>query len=603
MRKIFLLLIFALAFAGCKEQAPRQPDPMPTGGYTITVNAGANGTASADPAQAVPGTTVSLTATANPGYEFGMWWVTSDNASPMNARAESTKFSMPVGNVIIEAIFIEEGGELPVYKITVDSGDHGNGCADLLEALPGQTVTLNANPHPGFSFAGWTVVEGSVAFADAAAERQTFKMPAHDVAFSTAYTEIGDFDVYSVVTDSKFLAFLKGAGYDTNEDEVLTLEEAAEVFMMTVPYDSGIGSLAGIECFYNLENLNFNGNNVKTIDMTPFKNLYTLNCSTNEISEIDLSKNAKLYSLSCNDNFLTALDLSNNPGMINIYCYGNKLTELDLSAQTKLQKLDCSGNSLKNLLLPAAASFTWLQCYDNKITTLDVTGCTALTSIMCYNNPLTGLNLTKNTALTNLSANDCGLTSLDLTQNGELDQVGLGKNELSSLDLSGCPKIKMLTINDNKFTALSLSNLPALENLYASGNQLTALDVTGSSKLYQIDVKNNQIASFAATNALTWLDISGNRLTSLDLSPYDKLETVKCNNNRLTTLDASGVKVYEFDGYFMIHCGEQKTAAGADQTLTLTLAGKHLQRWNNTYLSGETAMKNLPENANVVLAQ
>ncbi len=73
--------------------------------YTITVQNDGNGTASAAPAKAIKGTTVTLTATPNSGYEFDSWQVVSGGASISN-----NKFVMPASNVVVNALFKESTG-------------------------------------------------------------------------------------------------------------------------------------------------------------------------------------------------------------------------------------------------------------------------------------------------------------------------------------------------------------------------------------------------------------------------------------------------------------------------------------------------------------
>ena len=105
---------------------------------------------------------------------------------------------------------------------------------------------------------------------------------------------------------------------------------------------------------------------------------------------------------------------------------------------------------------------------------------------------------------------------------------------------------------------------------------------------------NNGMTSFTASDALTYLECQNNNMTTLDLSIYTKLNTLKCYNNRLSTLDASNMSIVEFDGYYGLFCGNQKNSSGGNQTLTLTLAAKHLSEWNN-------ALKDDINNVNVVL--
>jgi hypothetical protein len=591
-RTLFLFLLLSVALAGCKKN-PAEPAV-----YSNTVTAGVNGTVSADMVQAAPGTTVTLTATPAEGYQLALWTVTSGNTTVVNPRAASTKFSMPAGDVTITASFALPGSG---YSITVTSGAHGNAVADMETAEEGTLVTLTANPHPGFELAGWSVTSGNVTLDKPNGDPATFLMPAGDVEIASSYSEIADFDVYSVVTDRKFLEYLKGAGFDADNNGRLSMAEAADVFEIRAPYDSAIASLAGVECFYNIGVLSFAGNNVTEVDLTPFAELVSLDFNTNDITAIDTSKNPLLGRVVCYDNQLSELDLSHNPELDYLRCYGNRLTALDLSANTKLRELDCSGNDIATLTLPATDTFVWLQCNGNELTELDVTQCPKLGSIMCQNNRNLGsLDVTQNPLLTGLSCSNCGLAELDLTQNGELSELLAGENEFTALDLSGNPKMLRMSIGGNNFSSIDLDDVPLLENLNIDNNQLTSLDVSGNTKLYLVNCSNNQLASFRASETLSFLQCGNNRLTSFSVAEYPRLNTLECHANLLTTLDASTMPRVEFDGYYWLFCGQQKTATGGDQNLTLTLAQEHFSMWN-TAQQGYEALKNYPENSNITL--
>ena len=68
--------------------------------YTVTVSSTAGGTATADKATAAAGETVTLTATPDSGYHFDGW-----NIVPNTVTIQDNQFTMPAGNVEIQAIF------------------------------------------------------------------------------------------------------------------------------------------------------------------------------------------------------------------------------------------------------------------------------------------------------------------------------------------------------------------------------------------------------------------------------------------------------------------------------------------------------------------
>lgn len=70
--------------------------------FTVTVETSGNGTASASPASATMGQTVTLTANAASGYHFVKWEIVSGDIT-LNGNT----FTMPAGNVAVRAVFAE----------------------------------------------------------------------------------------------------------------------------------------------------------------------------------------------------------------------------------------------------------------------------------------------------------------------------------------------------------------------------------------------------------------------------------------------------------------------------------------------------------------
>ena len=93
--------------------------------------------------------------------------------------------------------------------------------------------------------------------------------------------------------------------YDVDEDGLLSYNERANVVMIDV-YDSNIGSLEGIEYFFNLTDLYAQANN---------------------ITSVDLSENSKLRIVSIYDNPLSSIDVSFSPWLSMAYEYGEKNDE------------------------------------------------------------------------------------------------------------------------------------------------------------------------------------------------------------------------------------------------------------------------------------
>lgn len=75
----------------------------------------------------------------------------------------------------------------------------------------------------------------------------------------------------------------------------------------------GIASLAGIEYFPLLEELNCCMNMISTLDLTQNPRLVKLDCSGNCLKSLDVSHNSVLMELRCMLNELVALETDRNP--------------------------------------------------------------------------------------------------------------------------------------------------------------------------------------------------------------------------------------------------------------------------------------------------
>jgi hypothetical protein len=144
--------------------------------YTVTVQNDGNGTAAADMNAAIPGTEITLTATANEGYRFKEWQVVSGGVTITDNR-----FTMPTSDVVVKAIFEEIPA--PAFTVTVNNGT-GTGSYP-----PGATVTITADEAAdGWVFDKWVSDDG-VAFADASEATTTFVMPDKNVTITATYKQ------------------------------------------------------------------------------------------------------------------------------------------------------------------------------------------------------------------------------------------------------------------------------------------------------------------------------------------------------------------------------------------------------------------------------
>ncbi|MFW5782607.1 MAG: InlB B-repeat-containing protein, partial [Candidatus Muiribacteriaceae bacterium] len=96
--------------------------------FTLTVNSGANGSASDDTGTGPYNVeeTVNISATADTGYRFFRW--TGDTAGIDNVNSANTTITMPGSNVTIQADFVVDTGT--TYTLTVNTGANGSAADD-----------------------------------------------------------------------------------------------------------------------------------------------------------------------------------------------------------------------------------------------------------------------------------------------------------------------------------------------------------------------------------------------------------------------------------------------------------------------------------------
>ena len=118
--------------------------------YAVTVRDDGYGTGSADPASAMAGTEITLTATPNAGYHFKEWQVMSGDVT-----VRDDKFTMPSDNVEIKAIFEEDAPPTPTeYTVTFDGND-GTPSVGSMTTTKQKLTSLPDASRSKHSFNGW----------------------------------------------------------------------------------------------------------------------------------------------------------------------------------------------------------------------------------------------------------------------------------------------------------------------------------------------------------------------------------------------------------------------------------------------------------------
>ena len=115
------------------------------------------GTATANPSSAIPGTLVTLTATPHAGYEFDRWEIIEGGVTLNNRNSPLVTFSMPNNDVYITAYFKTAQSR---YSITVAYSAGGIAEASIPSAEQGTTVYILASPDDGYAFDYFEFVSG-----------------------------------------------------------------------------------------------------------------------------------------------------------------------------------------------------------------------------------------------------------------------------------------------------------------------------------------------------------------------------------------------------------------------------------------------------------
>ena len=145
------------------------------GEYSITYSAGTGGSLTGNVSSAAPGTTVTLTPTANTGYQFSSY-TTSPNVTITN-----NQFTMPENDVTITANFTKIN--YTVSKAASPSAG-GSVTTSVSTATMGTEVTLTATPATGYQFSSWSS-SPSVTISN-----NKFTMPASNVTITANFTKI-----------------------------------------------------------------------------------------------------------------------------------------------------------------------------------------------------------------------------------------------------------------------------------------------------------------------------------------------------------------------------------------------------------------------------
>jgi gliding motility-associated-like protein len=276
-----------------------------------------------------------------------------------------------------------------------------------------------------------------------------------DVNYSiTNWTNIDENSVYkstcgntqqlTYVPDDNFEQELINLGYDSGSLDDYVLTSNINTITTLNLNNLNISDLTGIQDFIALENLQFSGNQVSTVNLTTLTNLQTLNCVNNNISELDVTNNNQLINLFSGDNPINQLNVTNNPLLEQLEINNANLSVINLSNNQLINWLSISNNNLTSISLNNNLELTYFYCSNNNLSgTIDLSVNSKLFEFSCSNNPLNEIVLPANNILDGLHVNSTLITELDLR-----NQANLITHPASFLEIQNNPNLICVFVDD-----------------------------------------------------------------------------------------------------------------------------------------------------------
>ena len=158
--------------------------------YNVTVATGIeHGSVAANPTSGKAGDQITITATANPGYELETLTYTAEGGEPV--PIENNQFAMPAANVTINATFKKVD-----YTITVTSNEYGKVTVKDKELVENKTtatfeesITLNIAANEDCVL-DKLMVDGVDVTTQVDNNTYTFTMPSHNVAVEATFRKL-----------------------------------------------------------------------------------------------------------------------------------------------------------------------------------------------------------------------------------------------------------------------------------------------------------------------------------------------------------------------------------------------------------------------------
>ncbi len=582
--------------------------------YTVSVTAGAGGTAVSSVTSAKAGDPVTVTVTPDAGYVTGSVTAvdsTSADVSVTDNGDNTYSLTMPASAVTVTVSFTA----IPTYTISVTAGAGGSAVSSVASAKAGEAVMVTATPDAGYVTGSVTAVDSTsadVSVTDNGDNTYSLTMPASAVTVTVSFT----------ATPTYTVSVTAGAG-GTAVSSVASAK-AGEAVTVTVTPDAGYvtGSVTAVDSTSADVSVTDNGDNTYSLTMPASAVTVTVNFTITTLHAI-------LY----NDGYLVFQKgdtadgahgtVTGGPWEVNLNGYADAASVPWYGNRASITTVDFAA-----LVQPRSTAYWFYDCANlgavENIANLDTSQVTDM-SFMFYACGLTTLDVSgfDTGAVTDMNSMfyDCGgLSTLDVSgfNTGNVTNMsGMfhGCSSLTALDVSGfntsqVTKMSYMFENCSGVTTLDVSgfdtgNSTSMTGMFWNCSGVSVLDVSGfdtakvtnmSGMFYNcvglttLDVSGfdtgnvgNMFSMFQNCTALTGVDVSG-----INTGNVTSMQEMFTNCPALTTLDVSGFdtsKVTNMDHMFA-YCTNLTTITASTDFVTTAVTTSVNMFANCTALTG-----------------
>lgn len=358
-------------------------------------------------------------------------------------------------------------------------------------------------------------------------------------------------------TDPNFRQALYDKGIVANPERIFLHEVEHLTTLDLRDSKQKIRSLAGIEHFQELRNLDCSDQSLSKIDLSRNKNIESLNCkrqfhylpdggryhSLNSIllpDQYDPSTKAKFKALDCSYNNGYGFHMiARLPWLERLNCSQEVSTghrrppyiDFDTTGNIYLKELICIGCRLTKLNLANYEDLEILACSANKLDTIDISHNKKLKILRCryqwHNIKDSYFTFNSTVIYSRCPENNLSLEELDCNENG-----------IENFDFSRYPNLRVLDCSMNKFAELDLSKNYKLERIVCN------TQTTGKNHIYAHPYERSILHGDTLTslvlpseNNIKTIICHGNKLEALDLTNCPHLDTLICAGNKIKSLD------------------------------------------------------------------